>query len=91
MLASAAQTLGALLLVLGLIFGLAWATRRMQNLRGANPASLSIESGLTVGTREKILLVRAEGERLLVGVTPQGITLLHRFGPSESFQQHLAP
>lgn len=79
MLASSAQTLGGLLLVLGLIFGLAWATRRLQTLRGVQTASMVIEGGLQIGAKERVLMIRAADQHFLIGVTASQVSLLHRF------------
>lgn len=71
-------TLG-LLLVLGLIFALAWLFRRYGNLPGLNRSNMQILGGVSLGSREKAVLLEVEGERLLVGVAAGQVTKLHAF------------
>jgi flagellar protein FliO/FliZ len=77
---SLTHTMGALLAVLGLIFVLAWLLRRVQNLRpGGGATSLSVQGGLQVGARERVLWVRAGETHLLIGVAPGRVQTLHVF------------
>lgn len=73
------HTAGALLLILGLIFALAWFARRLQGLRPAAGGALRIEGGIQVGTRERVLWVRAGDKHLLIGVAPGRVQTLHVF------------
>lgn len=76
MAAATAQMVLGLAAVLGVIFGLAWLARRFNlNVAGAS-GSLRVVSAMTVGPKEKILVVEVEDKRLLLGVTSQQITLL---------------
>lgn len=70
--------------VLALIFGMAWLARRF-NLNGAGTgANLRVLGALTLGTREKLVLVDVAGQQLLLGVTTQQISLLQRLeSPAE--------
>ncbi|HEX4871018.1 MAG TPA: flagellar biosynthetic protein FliO [Nevskiaceae bacterium] len=78
-----ARALGGLLLVVALIPLLAHGLRRLQGLRpGGAAAPLRIIAGLSVGTRERVLLIEAEGERLLIGVAPGQVRLLRHQGQS---------
>lgn len=69
-----------LILVLGLILGLAWLLKRMPGLGvGLRPnESLRVVSSLSVGAKERLLVVEVGGEQLLVGVSAGGINTLHR-------------
>lgn len=66
------------------------ALRRLQRRQGGR-VGLSILGAIAVGTRERVVLLEAEGVRLLLGVTPNTITLLQRLPdrPS-SFADRLA-
>lgn len=67
----------ALLLVLGLIIGLAWLLKRMPG-SGFRPADgLRVVASLTVGTKERVVVVDVNGEQLLLGVSAGGISMLH--------------
>ena len=68
-----------LALVLALIFAAAWAMRRMVPGAGGGNSALRIVAALSVGPRERLLLVDAGGRQLLLGVTAQQITPLHSF------------
>jgi len=69
-------TLG-LVLVLGLIFALAWFFRRYGNMASLNRSNIQILGGVSLGSRERAVLLEVEGEQILVGVTPNQITRLH--------------
>lgn len=71
-----------LILIVGLIFACAWLVRRMSGGVGVNQRHIQVLSVMPLGTREKIMIIRAASEYLLIGVTPNGIQTLHRFdGP----------
>ncbi|MBV7298556.1 flagellar biosynthetic protein FliO [Enterovibrio paralichthyis] len=72
-----ATTLGALLLVIAVIFGLAWALKRMQvpSIMGAR-SGLRVVSQLPLGQKERVVVLDVNGEQVLVGITAQQITLL---------------
>nr|WP_246429139.1 flagellar biosynthetic protein FliO [Pseudoxanthomonas broegbernensis] len=66
----------ALLLVLGLILGLAWLLRRLPGgLRTAE--GLRVVGSLPLGAKERLVVVEVGGRQLLLGVTSAGISLLH--------------
>jgi flagellar protein FliO/FliZ len=70
----------SLVLVLVLIFALAWVLRRVQGVRGSRAGALQVHAGLSLGAKEKIVWIEAAGgKHLLVGVTPAGISLLHSY------------
>lgn len=81
----------SLLLVLGAIFALAWLLRRMQGLRTGGAATLRINGGVSVGTRERVLMVQAGDVHLLIGVAPGRVNLLHRFDQAPAVQDSAAP
>lgn len=91
------QTLLSLGLVLGLIFGLGWLTRRLQQIRGSRAETLQIQAGVQLGAKEKLVLVNVQGQQFLIGVAPGNVQLVHRFpaattaGNAEviDFSQHL--
>jgi len=69
----------ALLMVLALILGMAWLLRRLSGLGGLQgPDGLRTIASLSVGPKERVLIVQAGEAQLLVGVTAQQITLLHQ-------------
>lgn len=82
-LSKAVQVLGALGLVLVLIFGMALAAQRMRLGRGANGKHLRVIDALALGARERLLLVEVAGERVLLGVAGGRIERLHVLGVSD--------
>ena len=71
------QMLGVLLLVIVLLFALAWILKRAGLNQGALNGQLAVIGAVSVGQREKIVLIQAGQEQLLIGVTANEITLLH--------------
>ncbi|MFC6842141.1 flagellar biosynthetic protein FliO [Xanthomonas theicola] len=68
----------ALLLVLGLILGMAWVLKRLPG-GGFRPADgLRVVASLAVGAKERVVVVEVNGEQLLLGVSPGGVRTLHR-------------
>lgn len=73
-------SLGAgLIAVIALIFGCAWLVKRMNGLTGINSQAMRIVSVLSVGARERIVLIEVGGTQILVGITPSAIRTLHVF------------
>lgn len=71
------QMLLGLLVVLALIAGLAWMMRRSGALQGGAAGSLRILGGLSMGARERIVLVQVGDKQLLLGVAPGRVQTLH--------------
>lgn len=71
------QMLFGLVLVLGIIFGMAWFIRRMGSFQQASHGALRILGGLSVGQRERIVLVQVGEKQLLIGLAPGQIRTLH--------------
>lgn len=68
-----------LVFIVGLILACGWLVRRMAGGAGFNHRHIKVLSVMPLGTREKLMLVKAADEYLLLGVTPNGITTLHRY------------
>lgn len=77
--ASVQMTLG-LLAVLAVIFGLSWLARRFNVAGVSGVGGLKVSAALSVGPKEKVMVVEVEDRRLLIGVTPHQITLLQELG-----------
>ncbi len=76
-LATLAETAFGLMIVLGFIVLLAWLIKRSSQLQTSANGKLKIIAGLPLGTRERIVLIEAGKEQILVGVTAQQIQTLH--------------
>lgn len=77
--ALAMQVFLGLLVVLALMFALAWLAKRLRLAPGAigSPGTIQTLAVLPLGSRERLLLVQVGDEQLLLGVTSQKITCLH--------------
>jgi len=71
------QMFFGLFIVVGLIVGMAWFMRRMSNMGGMSAGDLKVLGGISVGQRERVVLVQAGETQLLVGVAPGAIRTLH--------------
>lgn len=71
------QVAGSLVLVLLLIGGLAWGAQRLRLTKGSAGRHLRVVDALSLGTRERLLLVEVDGERLLLGVAGGQLRRLH--------------
>jgi len=72
-----ANMLGGLILVLILIFALAYIVRRF-NLVPASSNVLKVVAATSLGQREKVVLVQVGDQQYLLGVTPQQINLIDK-------------
>ncbi len=81
--ADALQVIVGLLLVLLFIAVLAWIYRRSGGLRAGGSPLLRVMGTLPLGTRERLVLVRVNGVRLLLGVAPGRVSTLYVLGESE--------
>ncbi|WP_449434958.1 flagellar biosynthetic protein FliO [Pseudomonas putida] len=72
-----AQMVFGLLLVVGLIFFLAWLLRRMQGAAPKAGQVIEIVGSRAIGPRDRLLLVQVGNEQILIGHTPGNIEALH--------------
>ena len=73
------QLVLGLMLVIGLIFLLAWLVRRIQQslpVKSSNQV-ISLLASQALGPRDRLLLVQVGKEQILLGLTPSTITPLH--------------
>lgn len=71
------QLVLGLLLVIGLIFVLAWLMRRVQRAGPAGNQVVKLVGSRALGTRDRLVLVQVGNEQVLLGVSPGSITALH--------------
>ena len=71
-------------LVVGLVFvllcivALAWVAKRVNRLQCSSDGSLQVLGGISMGARERVVLVQVGNEQLLLGVAPGRINMLHQ-------------
>ena len=66
-----------LIVVVVAILACAWMARRAGLLKNTQGNGLRLISGLSLGPRQRIVVVEVDGTWLVVGVTAGNITLLH--------------
>jgi flagellar protein FliO/FliZ len=71
------QLLFGLLLVIALIFALAWVLRRVQQVGPRGGQVIKLVASQALGTRDRLLLVQVGEEQILLGLTAGRITPLH--------------
>lgn len=75
--AQMSKLLLGLLLVIGLIFLLAWLLRRVQQLNPRGNQAIKLISSHALGPRERLVLVQVGSEQVLLGLSAGRITPLH--------------
>lgn len=74
---SGLQLVLALSFVLAVFLVLIWLLKRFQpGLTGGSGSVIKVVASLPLGARERLLLVDLQGQQLLLGVSPAGISLL---------------
>ena len=71
-----------LFVIVAFIFAVAWLIKRMGTLNPNHSTNLKIVAGLSVGQREKIVVVQVMDEQFLVGITQSNIQLLNKLEQS---------
>jgi flagellar protein FliO/FliZ len=69
-----------LIFLLALVLGAAWLVKRsggMQSWRSG--AAIKVVAALSMGPRERVVLIELGGQQWLLGVTPGSINTLHHF------------
>ncbi len=79
-------------LVIGLLLALLWTLRKLQNgavLRKSFQRMQLVET-LSVGPRQKIILIQVDGREVLVGITAQHMTALSPWSANGSTDESQA-
>ncbi|MFK7733974.1 MAG: flagellar biosynthetic protein FliO [Pseudomonadales bacterium] len=69
----------SLILVVALIFACIWVIKRLSNLNQAAGNHLNTIASLSLGTRERIVLVQVGDQQVLIGVAPGRVSKLQTF------------
>ncbi|WP_372758243.1 FliO/MopB family protein [Litorivivens sp.] len=67
----------SLLVVLAVLFACAWVLRRGRGVIGVSTQKIAVTSQLSLGVKEKILLLRVGDENILVGYAGNNLRTLH--------------
>jgi flagellar protein FliO/FliZ len=73
------NTVIGLVLIIALIFGLSFFVKRFGAGGFTGNNQLKVLSSMPLGTRERIVLIDAAGQQILLGITPTNINTLHVF------------
>jgi flagellar protein FliO/FliZ len=71
------RVLLSLLGIIALILAAGWISRRMQRRPGSAGRRIRCVETFAVGARERLLLLDADGQRLLIGIGQSGVRTLH--------------
>lgn len=80
-----------LVLVIGLIFVLAWLAKRVQKISPNNTQLIKLVASQTLGPRERLVLVQVGDEQVLVGITAGRITPVHVMQKPVTVEQSQTP
>ncbi|MEW8293847.1 MAG: flagellar biosynthetic protein FliO [Candidatus Thiodiazotropha sp.] len=84
------STAGGLLLVLAIIIGGAWLFKRYGQLPMGGKGLVRVIGGASLGTRERVVLIEVENNRLLLGVAAGQVRTLHVLaGSQQDFHNQL--
>lgn len=70
------QVTVALLIVLGLVFALAFLLKKMRAATGAGPNGIEVLAQTSLGAKERAVVIRVDGTRFLLGVAQGQVSLL---------------
>ncbi len=71
------QAFGGLALVIVLMFASAWVFRRSGGMQALSRGPVKMVGGISVGTREKVVLLEVADSWVLIGVAPGQVRALH--------------
>ena len=71
------QMLVGLLFVLVMVIAVAWLLRRVGGVSMGGGGAMSIVGGMSMGARERVVLLQVGEEQILIGVSPGRIQKLH--------------
>ena len=74
---SLVQVTLSLLLVLGAVFAAAWLVRRVKTFGKFASGPIEIVADVSLGAKERAVLVQVGGKQLLLGVAPGRVNTLH--------------
>lgn len=81
--ASTAWSVLMLLVVLALIPLVLWTLKKVQTFRPGGARALELAAQLPLGARERVVVVRLGARLLVLGVTPQQVSLLAEADPAD--------
>jgi flagellar protein FliO/FliZ len=77
--------------IVALIFAAGWLTRSLQSRQFVGGRRLRCVESMSISARERVLLIEADGKRLLVGVGAGGVRALHVYEGTAPVETTPAP
>jgi len=74
----------ALLVVLAVVFALAFALKKMRTISGGGANGIEVLAQASLGAKERAVIIRVEGSRLLLGVAAGNVSLLQVLPPTQA-------
>ncbi|MDF1642814.1 MAG: flagellar biosynthetic protein FliO [Pseudomonadales bacterium] len=68
-----------LVAIIGFIFLVAWLLRRVGGVSTSSASAMKIIAGLSLGSRDRVVLLQVGEKQILVGASPGNISLIHAF------------
>lgn len=81
---AAFKAAGGLLLMVGVLFGVAYIAKRKGLMRNGGRRKLILRETLSLGAKEKLVVVDFAGESMVVGITAHNIRLIRSVKKSEA-------
>ena len=78
------RMVAGLAIVLGLLAATAWVSKRFRAGSGARGGAIEILTGLSLGNRERVVLLKVGSDQVLVRISPAGLRTLHVIGQPEN-------
>lgn len=78
-----------LLAILALMIGLVFVLKKIKQVKYNGNNQIKIINAVSVGAKERIVLLEVKGSTLLIGATANHITTLHRFNDLEALESKL--
>lgn len=82
-----------LLAVMALLIGLGFLLKKINKVKYSGNKQIKIMNVVSIGAKEKIILLEVNGSTLLIGATANHIEMLHKFSDLEPLHsdQHREP
>lgn len=85
------QAFIGLFIIVALLIATAWLARKLTGGRGFGQGGMRLIGGITIGPRERIILVEAGEHWLVIGIVPGQIRKLHTLPKGEFPEATLLP
>lgn len=77
----------ALAVVLAAVFAAAWLMRRLRGFGQRNAQAIQVVADISLGGKERAVLLQVGATKLLVGVAPGHVNTLHVLGRDEALNE----